>query len=122
MTNKFRYWDQFNGVMVYSEKFKNLSLFFKNYQLAVDGENNPILMSATPAKDWNNNDIYQGDRMLCKTEKGENILTIEHVNHSNYSGFKAYGKNRRFHTNLSFSFIANMQAVVTDNIYQKFLK
>lgn len=43
MKLKFRYYDPFNDVAVYSKNFKCLAEFFKNYQLAVDGGNEPRL-------------------------------------------------------------------------------
>lgn len=61
MIPKFRYWDPFNAVMTYSDNFKNLALFFENYQLAVDGENSPVLEQFSGFKDKSGNELFDGD-------------------------------------------------------------
>lgn len=43
MEKKFRYYDPFNDCYSYSDNFKNLALFFHQFQMACDGENNPVL-------------------------------------------------------------------------------
>ena len=57
---KFRYWDPFNGCMAYSEKFKKMSEFFRNYELSLDGGNEPVLMQHIGIKSQGR-DIYSGD-------------------------------------------------------------
>lgn len=61
MNFKFRYWDPFNGCMTYSDDFKNLAKFFKDYQLFVDGDKKPILEQSTGFCDENEKEIYEGD-------------------------------------------------------------
>ena len=57
---RFRYYDQFNGCFGWSRNFKNLAEFFSNYQMAVDGENNPILEQSTGLEDSKGVEIFEG--------------------------------------------------------------
>ena len=56
---KYRFWDTFNGLMVYDRG--NLSNFFKLYQASLDGGNNPKLMQYVDRKDENGVPIYEKD-------------------------------------------------------------
>lgn len=102
MTPKFRYYDQFNGCMVYSDKFKNLAEFFANYQMAVDGDNDPILEQYSQFSIKTGVDIYEGDVVKCCKEDnlpGDIIFKngsfhLFDGTSDKYRPFSAYDKNK----------------------------
>jgi hypothetical protein len=51
MKKKFRYYDPFNDVYTFSDKFEYLAGFFAEYQLSVDGGNSSILEQWTGLHD-----------------------------------------------------------------------
>jgi len=55
---KFRYWDSFNAEMKHSNK-THLADFFKDYELALYGNNNPVLMQFTGLQDSQVRHIYE---------------------------------------------------------------
>jgi hypothetical protein len=71
---KFRFWDNFNGEYFYSDKHEKLSSFFRLYEMALEGENKPVLEQFTGRVDDNGVNIYKGDtvthkfRRIWKTE------------------------------------------------------
>ena len=65
---KFRYWDPFNQMMFRSE-VTHLADFFRDYELALYGDNNPTLMQFTGLQDTNGRDIYEGDLVTCEPSK-----------------------------------------------------
>lgn len=80
----------------------------------------------TGLTDSNNEDIYSGDELICETTKKdmngkeENLLTVEHVNHLTYHGYRLYGKDRRFNIKISNSTLFNLKAKLTGkNIHDK---
>jgi hypothetical protein len=72
MISKFRFWDPFNGVMVYSDQCLDLENFFKNYEDTARGGNNPVLMGCSGEKDISGAYIYEGDLYIMPfgTTKG----------------------------------------------------
>jgi hypothetical protein len=64
--------------MAYSDKFKNLAEFFRNYQLAVDGENNPVLdrCATVEGVDYYQNDIVKdNERDIAKIIWSGDMIT-----------------------------------------------
>jgi len=79
MEHKFRYWDPFNGCMKYSKDFENLVEFFIDYQLMIDGENEPELEFFAQRQDIEGNDLYENDLIRCRmdgTEQQNPILVF----------------------------------------------
>ena len=60
---KYRFYDPFNEIMVYSYKFNSLYQFYKEYQRTIEGENQPILMQGLELQDINNKEYYEGDEV-----------------------------------------------------------
>ena len=58
---KFRYWDYFNSVMVYSHNFAFLSRFFQQYEKAIEGGNKCELMISIGKLDKTGSLIYERD-------------------------------------------------------------
>ena len=50
--------------------------------------------------------------------KTESVWTVEHVNHATYTGFRFYGKDRRFNIKASNSVVTNNRAEVIGNVHQ----
>lgn len=69
MENKFRYYDPFNEVMIYSANFSCLSAFFESYEKTKEGENNPVLMYGSGLPDKDDIEIYDGDILIAKFGK-----------------------------------------------------
>jgi len=69
---KFRIWDSFNGVMIYSENYNSLWKFFKVYEDLVRGENAPKLMQFTGLKDRN---VWAGD-IIGEPRVGDKLEVI----------------------------------------------
>ncbi len=116
MNAKFRYWDSFNGVMIYSEK-THLADFFGDYELALYGDNNPVLMQFTGLQDKNGRDIYEGDKLLIEIydhysdkviASGESIVSYKDCK------FVASWKN----DTVCLSSFHNSKFTVVGNIYE----
>jgi len=56
-----RFWDHFNEVFFYSENYRSIAEFFKDFILAKEGENGPILMLGSGKKDKNGTEVFQAD-------------------------------------------------------------
>lgn len=57
---QFRFWDPFNEVMTYSEG-KKLSKFFEMFEKTQEGDNSPVMMSASNIPDSTGKMIFQSD-------------------------------------------------------------
>jgi hypothetical protein len=60
---RYRYWDEFNRVMIYSHYHHNgiLSCFFAEFEKAEDKENNPALMQCAEKRAHDGILIFEGD-------------------------------------------------------------
>lgn len=80
---KFRYWDPFNQMMFCSE-VTHLADFFRDYELALYGNNNPVLMQFTGLQDTNGRDIYEGDILEIEYGLSDYYYVVEWV----FAGFQ----------------------------------
>ena len=100
---KYRFWDTFNGCMVYDKG--DLSNFFKLYQAALDGGNNPKLMQFLGLKDKKvvyESDIIElgpetyelhysgGDKVIVKWDDSQTGFIPFQDGHSDYDGIMYY--------------------------------
>lgn len=79
---KFRFWDPFNQIMIFcSEEYQDyLSKFFIEYDSAIQGENNPLLMQFSGLKDKNGTDVYEGDIIRSEFLNGYWYVTFKEGN------------------------------------------
>lgn len=70
---KFRFWDEFNAEMKYSDDYKELSFFFRDIEERTHGENGIVLMQCTGLK-YEDEEAYCDDLYMLNTDPHREVL------------------------------------------------
>lgn len=93
----FKYYDPFNNwESNTSENYPSISLFFKDYEMSIEGGNEPKLMQSIDRKDKTGAELFSGDILRIAIEKREGFMSDEQLTEGHRIGVIRYQPSKGF--------------------------